>query len=146
MSWGQSQTKVSQAVGRQGAGVYRLTIGHVTAAFWGVCFCVQTPGKNTKRQSHEVKDEHIKSDESDGKEHAVLQIRHSYYRPIRTADCSRRLTMGGGLVSPANPGVPGPVVFWPWWSVSFQQGKELAAVLVQIVTDSLRTFGARLGA
>lgn len=29
MSWKQSQTKVSQAVGRQGAGVCRLTIRHV---------------------------------------------------------------------------------------------------------------------
>lgn len=40
MSWKESQTKVSQAVGRQGAGVCRLTIRHVIGGFLGVSFCV----------------------------------------------------------------------------------------------------------
>lgn len=66
--------------------------------------------------------------------------------PIHAAGCSSCLTMGGGLVSPANPCVPAPVVFRSWWSVSFQEGKELAAVLVQVVTDRLGAFGAGLGA
>lgn len=114
-----------------------MTIRHVIGGCLGFVFVCKTPGENTKRQSHEVNDEHIKSEASDGKEHAVLQFTHSYYCPIHTNDCSRCITVGGGLVSPANPGVPAPVVFRPWWSVSFQEGKELAAVLVQIVTDRL---------
>lgn len=73
-----------------------------------------------------------------GKQHAGLRIIHSCYsHPIHTADCSLSFTVGGGLVSSANPCVPTPVVVRPRWSVPFQEGKELATVLVQIVTDRL---------
>ncbi len=51
--------------------------------------------------------------------------------------CTLRLTMSGGLVPPANPCIPAPVIIWPWGSVSLQQGEELAAVLVQVVADCL---------
>lgn len=72
--------------------------------------------------------------------------------PKQTQPHSRRratrsvLTVGGGLVSSADPRVAAPVVFRPRRSVSLQQREELTAVLVQVVADGLRAFRARLGA
>lgn len=70
---------------------------------------------------------------------------HSHAHPQQSPAHSS-LTVGGGLVSPTDPSVATSLIFRPGRSVPLKQREELTAVLVQIVADGLRTFGARLGA
>lgn len=66
--------------------------------------------------------------------------------PFTLLTSAPRLTVGGGLVSPADPRVAAPVIVRPRGAVSLQQREELTAVLVQVVADCFGTFRARLGA
>lgn len=127
--------------GRQGAGhsVFGLTLLTCDQCCWDV----RTRGKDTKKkQSHDVSDEHIRrsSEKKKVREHAVVQNKHRA-RAITASftlwSCALRLTMGGGLVPPANPCIAAPVIVRPWGSVSLQQGEVLTAVLVQVVANCL---------
>lgn len=142
-----SQTMVTQVVGQTGSwSVCGLTLWHVISVFLDVCTC----GKNTKKQSHEARDEHIsfmkKVRNLVGRNMLLYEANTAITAPFTLLNCALQLTMRGGLVSSANPRISAPVVVWTWGSVSLQQREELPTVLVKVVTDCLRTFRARLGA
>lgn len=65
--------------------------------------------------------------------------------PFTLAEYTFPFTMGGGLVAPADPSVAAPVILCARGYISLQQREELTTVLVQVVTDCLWTFRARLG-
>lgn len=97
--------------------------------------------RKRKKRRHEASDEHVmkgskkKMRKLAGENMLFRRANAAIAAPLTLLNCALRLTVGGGLVSPADPRIAAPVIVRPRGAVSLQQREELTAVLVQVVAD-----------